>query len=1253
MESAGSTAPAAPAQSTGESRVMTATARDGVEEHDAGNSSRHMSHAPLPSPFPPAPNSRRTSGQWAGIDTPAQPPIDHGVESSIRNTATFGVDDMPEPGAAPAHVNGNMNGNVHDAQVPLHLHTDAAEFAGFAYAADALSSSLEEPETTLSAAADEPTPEVHNAFAMLQFPDSYCYVHTPYLMLGRDLKFEAYVKAQRKQERRAAKREAKRKKAQRHAAEFLANYEQEPSMPSVYDDQLASDEEPADDGNLVGHPMPSLLSNYSQQGGVVSFVGEDDQDMITAQYQYRKKKLNSSSNHSIAPQSLHDLAEGDALHTEGYTGREYPDADPSEWAQLSVHPQNPDAIGSISKEHLLLKYNSELGRWVADVHGQNGIWIEEKHYQKGARDVILNHGAEIFIGEIGFFFCLPSNVVAQLQQQEMGQYDDDDEVMESVEVDSNVETSPAARRISDTVESVPSDEEDDVALAERSQKKKAKKSKELKKPLGKIKLSLGKKARPPAEEAAGSRTGNGKGKGKDRGKGKDKSCAKSTAKAKAQGDATKEDAKAEEQSQSAAEPQAKTEASQDPVAPTAGPADSSAQPAAKPPRPEPKLDPTSAFANAAPGQLPEKRKGPGRPPKNGLLSKRDDAGVKRKLKEYERMGQQAPDLQILLEMVRTEQRAKDAAAKAQAKGEPLPDPPLPSIEAFGSPHPAVPGPSQPVGIAQTPTQGSGSPNEVPAQRPMPPTLPRRARSPSPIKPEHEFTEEQLKKPTMTYIYIIDEILMNIEGGQADLQTIYDKIQKRWPFFKYKVNSVGWQSSVRHNLLQSDRFVEAGKSGKGKYWTIDHNYPLSDKKRKPTPPPRPQMPYQYGAYGQQPINGQMQYNPNGQAGGPGNYASPYTANGPYPPPQQGLMRQNPNGHYQQQGPHANGPPRPPSQQPPQYNPLVMAIVGFRIQYLSQFTAEQKDTMTKTFDEQTAEVENFLKAGGTASSVADAKFDGDSEPCKTLLTIFEAHKKDWATPTVQTPRPADSSTPVPTQTVAPGTQTAAPAQATNNIASASAGQPQGVPPMPVAQNGQPSLGQNDPQNVAANGSSVAPAPPHPHPQASPQPQSQYPPHPPYMQPTPAGISGTSTSVAPDQNGIGASATTQNTTSAPPPQYTDGLAIPHTVAASSAMLATNNPPIALMATNNMPERSVEQMQESHAAVDSKVEGSSMSQAIAEQERQPPKTARQGTWAPLDEPQPTSAGVKRTREDEAEDMETKRVKSGTEIVGEQESPE
>ncbi|EME82896.1 uncharacterized protein MYCFIDRAFT_19639, partial [Pseudocercospora fijiensis CIRAD86] len=80
--------------------------------------------------------------------------------------------------------------------------------------------------------------------------------------------------------------------------------------------------------------------------------------------------------------------------------------------------------------------------------------------------------------------------------------------------------------------------------------------------------------------------------------------------------------------------------------------------------------------------------------------------------------------------------------------------------------------------------------------------------------------EQLKKPTMTYIYIIDEILMNIEGGQADLQTIYDKIQKRWPFFKYKVNSVGWQSSVRHNLLQSDRFVEAGKSGKGKYWTID-------------------------------------------------------------------------------------------------------------------------------------------------------------------------------------------------------------------------------------------------------------------------------------------------------------------------------------------------------------------------------------------------------------------------------------------------
>ncbi|EME46200.1 hypothetical protein DOTSEDRAFT_98485, partial [Dothistroma septosporum NZE10] len=80
--------------------------------------------------------------------------------------------------------------------------------------------------------------------------------------------------------------------------------------------------------------------------------------------------------------------------------------------------------------------------------------------------------------------------------------------------------------------------------------------------------------------------------------------------------------------------------------------------------------------------------------------------------------------------------------------------------------------------------------------------------------------EDLKKPSMTYIYIIDEILSSIEGGQADLQTIYDKIQKRWPYYKYRVGSIGWQSSVRHNLLSCERFVDAGKSGKGKFWRIN-------------------------------------------------------------------------------------------------------------------------------------------------------------------------------------------------------------------------------------------------------------------------------------------------------------------------------------------------------------------------------------------------------------------------------------------------
>ncbi|KAK3063939.1 hypothetical protein LTR53_018698, partial [Teratosphaeriaceae sp. CCFEE 6253] len=174
-----------------------------------------------------------------------------------------------------------------------------------------------------------------------------------------------------------------------------------------------------------------------------------------------------------------------------------------------------------------------------------------------------------------------------------------------------------------------------------------------------------------------------------------------------------------------------------------------------------------------------------------------------------------------------------------------------------------------------------------AARKASPKPKRPVRSPSPMKPECEYTEEELKKPTGTYVIQLDTILQ--EMGRGDLQDIYDKMCKKWPHYKYRNTTVGWQSSVRHNLLQNDRFKEVGRSGKGRMWEINWDSPLEkEKKRRGTPPPpRPAQQIPNGGAWQQPggmsYAGQPGYGAYGQPGVPfqygvGPYASPYTVNG---------------------------------------------------------------------------------------------------------------------------------------------------------------------------------------------------------------------------------------------------------------------------------------------------------------------------------------------------------------------------------------
>jgi hypothetical protein len=308
-------------------------------------------------------------------------------------------------------------------------------------------------------------------------------------------------------------------------------------------------------------------------------------------------------------------------------------------------------------------------------------------------------------------------------------------------------------------------------------------------------------------------------------------------------------------------------------------------PSQTPPAVPTDLPPGSILAGLAPEEIPQKRKGPGRPPKNGVMSKRDEAIIKRKTKELQKMGMIVPPLAELLALARAEGGSttkKDSKPEDGREGEHLSqsveiDPALMAIQEHNNATPSAEVKTEGgLLVAQpTPDKDANKPKRI-------------VKSPSPQKPESEYTEEELKKPTQTYVVLIHEALSKAPTGVMDLQQIYDAMQKMYPWFKYRSTTHGWQSSVRHNLISSEAFEEAGKIGKGRLWKINPNVSIDkEKKRKaPTPPPdnrqaqQPQYPYY--------PNNQYPY---GHPAAPayGAYARPSPYGTPYGPPTQNVAR----------------------------------------------------------------------------------------------------------------------------------------------------------------------------------------------------------------------------------------------------------------------------------------------------------------------------------------------------------------------------
>ena len=268
------------------------------------------------------------------------------------------------------------------------------------------------------------------------------------------------------------------------------------------------------------------------------------------------------------------------------------------------------------------------------------------------------------------------------------------------------------------------------------------------------------------------------------------------------------------------------------------------------------------------------RKGPGRPPKNGVMSKREAAQrakeaksetskKSRKSKHVNGRGRGKTEKAVELEQSSTRPSGKRKYTKRKKHGE--------------------------VKVEDNKADSSDQTDSAAPerQRPKPQKIkrpPRSPRSPSPVFNIDEMTPEQLARPTQSYVVLIHEILTNSASGQMSLPQIYRAIERRYPFFKLKVTSVGWQSSVRHNLGQHPAFKKIEREGKGWKWGINTEVSIEKERKRKMSPPAP------NSHQPRPYAGPPQAQPRLGANG---YPMPYAAApmphnngapaGPYPHP----------------------------------------------------------------------------------------------------------------------------------------------------------------------------------------------------------------------------------------------------------------------------------------------------------------------------------------------------------------------------------
>ncbi|KAI8633808.1 hypothetical protein F5Y19DRAFT_415131 [Xylariaceae sp. FL1651] len=209
--------------------------------------------------------------------------------------------------------------------------------------------------------------------------------------------------------------------------------------------------------------------------------------------------------------------------------------------------------------------------------------------------------------------------------------------------------------------------------------------------------------------------------------------------------------------------------------------------------------------------MPEipKRRGPGRPPKDGIMSKRERRLLKKQMQETSKKTlPQEPESEKIKRPV------------GRPRKNPLPEDGERAEKRKYNKKKREDG-----------EEGSDVEKRVKEKkdkkvRPKSPPLDLRI---------EDYTAEQLAKPTKNYGVMIDDVLTNGPPDGLTLKQIYKRITLNYPWFYFTAETKGWESSVRHNLIGNDAFLKDEETG---LWSRVPGVELdAGKKRKANSPDR--------------------------------------------------------------------------------------------------------------------------------------------------------------------------------------------------------------------------------------------------------------------------------------------------------------------------------------------------------------------------------------------------------------------------------